>query len=150
VIKERLKELNMILPPCPKAVGVYRPFLMEGDTIYLSGVLPKDADGQLQTGKVGHEVSIEKAQEAAQHCAMNALSILEEACGLDHIEQIVRVVVYVQSEPDFYEQHIVANGASEVFASVLAEAGSHARSAVGVAALPLNATVEVEVTAKKK
>lgn len=144
---ERLKELGLTLPPAPKAVGAYVPCVMHGDLLLLSGQIPLK-DGQVQsTGRVGFERTLEQAQEAARLCTLNAIAIAADAAGgIDKIKRIVKVVVYVASHEGFTEQHKVANGASELLVGVFGDAGKHARAAVGVAELPLNASVEVDVT----
>lgn len=143
---ERLKELGLTLPPAPKAVGAYVPCLRHGDTLMLSGQIPM-RDGAVQfTGPVGAERTLEQAQEAARICTLNALAIAaENAGGLDKIKRILKVVVYVASRAGFTDQHKVANGASDLLVAVFGDAGRHARAAVGVAELPLNASVEVDV-----
>lgn len=143
---ERLKELGLTLPPAPKAVGVYVPCVRHGDLLMLSGQIPM-RDGQVQiTGQVGFEKTLEQAQEAARICTLNALAIAaDNAGGLDNIKRIVKVVVYVASHQGFTDQHKVANGASDLLVGIFGDAGRHARAAVGVAELPLNASVEVDV-----
>jgi enamine deaminase RidA (YjgF/YER057c/UK114 family) len=144
---ERLTELNLTLPAVAKPVGAYVPGLKHGDTVLLSGQIPLK-DGQLAyTGKVGPSGrSIEDAQAAARLCTLNAIAAAAEcAGGVDRLTRVLKVVVYVAAEPGFIEPHKVANGASDLLAEVFGEAGKHARAAVGVAELPLGATVEVDV-----
>lgn len=145
---ERLQQLNLTLPAVAKPVGAYVPALRHGDVVYLSGQIPSTA-GQLQyAGQVGTpDCTLEQAQAAARLCALNALAAAAGvAGGVDQLDRVLKVVVYVASAAGFTDQHKVANGASEFFADVFGEAGKHARAAVGVAELPLNASVEVDVT----
>ena len=146
----RLTSLGVELPPPPAAVAAYVPVVVSGGTAYLAGQIPM-IDGVLQhPGRLGLDVSIEQGHEAARRCALQALSALRAALGgsLDPLERILRVEVLVASTPDFTEQPKVANGASELLAEALGEAGRHARVAVGVTSLPLGACVEVAVTAR--
>ncbi len=146
---ERLASLGLTLPAVTKPVGAYVPALRQGDQIVLSGQIPMK-DGQLAyAGKVGGAAgrTLADAQAAARLCALNAIAAAAEAAGgADKLARVLKVVVYVASNPGFTEQHKVANGASDLFAEVFGEAGRHARAAVGVAELPLNATTEVDVT----
>ena len=144
---ERLQELNLTLPAVTKPVGAYVPALRHNDTILLSGQIPMK-DGQLaHAGKVGSNgVTLEDALAAARVCALNALAAASEAAGgVDNLKRVLKVHVYVASADGFTDQHKVANGASDFFAEIFGEAGKHARAAVGVAELPLNSTVEVDV-----
>lgn len=144
----RLKELGLTLPAVTKPVGAYVPALRHNDTVLLSGQIPIK-DGQLAyNGRVGgpNGRSLEDAQAAARVCALNALAAGAEAAGgLDQIKRVLKVVVYVASNPGFTDAHKVANGASDLLAEVFGESGKHARAAVGVAELPLNSSVEVDV-----
>jgi enamine deaminase RidA (YjgF/YER057c/UK114 family) len=146
---ERLADLGLALPPVAKPVAAYVPAVRCGSLVWTSGQLPL-VDGALPlTGKVGAEVDAARAKELARTCALNALAALaEEAGGLDAIGRIVKVVGYVASAPGFFGQPGVVNGASELLGEVFGDAGRHARSAVGVAVLPLDAPVEVEVVAE--
>jgi enamine deaminase RidA (YjgF/YER057c/UK114 family) len=145
---EKLRELGLTLPAVAKPVGAYVPSLRYADTIMLSGQIPV-ADGEMKyAGKVGGADgrSLEEAQAAARLCALNAIAAAAEAAGgVDNLKRVLKVVVYVASNPGFTDQHKVANGASDFLAAVFGDAGKHARAAVGVAELPLNATVEVDV-----
>jgi enamine deaminase RidA (YjgF/YER057c/UK114 family) len=145
---DRLAALGLTLPPVTKPVGAYVPALRHGDTLFLSGQIPLK-DGQLAyTGRVGGPGgrTLEDAQAAARLCTLNAVAVAADAAGgLDCLARVLKVVVYVASNPGFTDQHKVANGASELLADLFGEAGKHARAAVGVAELPLNATVEVDV-----
>lgn len=142
----RLAELGLSLPKVAAPLAAYIPATRVGDQIWTSGQLCT-RDGQLvATGKVGAEVSPEDGAKAAEVCALNALAaVAEVAGGLDNITRIVKAVVFVASAPDFTGQPSVANGASELFGRVFGDAGLHVRSAVGVAVLPLDAAVELEL-----
>jgi enamine deaminase RidA (YjgF/YER057c/UK114 family) len=144
--EERLADLGLSVPEVAKPVAAYIPALRSGDHVYTSGQLPM-RDGQLMlTGKVGGEVSIEEAVECARQCALNALAAVRAEVGeLSAVKRIVKVVAFVASTPDFTAQPQVANGVSELLGEVFGDAGRHARSAVGVAVLPLDAPVEVEL-----
>ncbi|MEP0846190.1 MAG: RidA family protein [Phycisphaerae bacterium] len=144
---ERLAAMGVTLPPVPKPVAAYVPFVRHGDMILLSGQIPV-RDGKVQyTGQAGFEQKLEDAQAAAKLCALNAIAVAAEAAGgVDNLARVLKVVVYVASHEDFTDQHLVANGASQFIVDVFGEAGRHARAAVGVAELPLNSTVEVDVT----
>jgi enamine deaminase RidA (YjgF/YER057c/UK114 family) len=146
--RERLAELGLELPQVVPPVAAYVPAARTGNLVYTSGQLPM-VDGKLPaTGKVGGEVDPGHAKELAATCALNALAAIDALAGLDNVVRIVKVVGFVASTPDFTGQPGVVNGASELLGSVFGEAGQHARSAVGVAALPLDAPVEVEVIAE--
>jgi enamine deaminase RidA (YjgF/YER057c/UK114 family) len=144
--EERLEELGLSVPEVVPPVAAYVPAVRSGSYVYTSGQLPM-RDGQLvATGKVGAEVDESQAYDAAQQCALNAIAAINAEVGdLSLVKRVVKVVVFVASSPDFTAQPKVANGASELFGKVFGDAGVHARSAVGVAALPLDAPVEVEV-----
>ncbi len=144
-IEENLKKLGLELPPAPKPVGLYQPFVVSGNLAFLSGQISKDAGGKLLTGKVGKDLSLAEGQAAARLAALNALSIMKHLIGFERIRRVVKMTGFVQTAPDFYEIPAVVNGASELFAEVMGEQGSHARSAVGMASLPLNAAVEIEL-----
>jgi enamine deaminase RidA (YjgF/YER057c/UK114 family) len=146
---ERLAALGLTLPPVTAPVAAYVPAVQTGSYIYVSGQVPV-ADGKVAaTGKVGAEVSTEDAAGLARICALNALAAAANvAGGLDNIGRIVKVVGFVASAPGFNGQPQVINGASELLIEVLGEDGRHARSAVGVAELPLNVPVEVELIAE--
>lgn len=144
----KLAELGLQLPDVTPPLAAYIPAVRTGNHVYVSGQLPL-ADGKLlATGKVGAEVSAEQAKELAARCALNGLAALESAVGLAKVVRIVKVVGFVASAPGFTDQPTVINGASELFGEVFGEAGRHARSAVGVAELPRNAPVEVELIAE--
>jgi enamine deaminase RidA (YjgF/YER057c/UK114 family) len=144
---QRLKELGITLPEAPKPVAAYVPWVRHGDALLLSGQIPVEGGNVRYEGQAGSEQNLEDAQQAARLCTINALAVAADAAGgIDNIERVLKVVVYVASHEDFTDQHKVANGASELLRKVFGEAGRHARAAVGVAELPLNATVEVDVT----
>ncbi|MBO3745834.1 RidA family protein [Streptosporangiaceae bacterium NEAU-GS5] len=147
--EERLAELGLSLPGVATPLAAYVPAVQTGSYVYTSGQLPL-VDGKLGvTGKVGAEVSAEDAKDAARICALNALAALNSVTGdLSAIVRIVKVVGYVASDPGFTGQPGVINGASELIGEVFGEAGSHARSAVGVAVLPMDSPVEIEIVAE--
>jgi enamine deaminase RidA (YjgF/YER057c/UK114 family) len=127
-------------------VAVYVPAVRSGNLVFTSGQLPMRSGELMQTGKVGGDVSPDEAVECAQQCALNAIAAVKAELGdLDLVKRVVKVVVFVASTPDFTGQPQVANGASELFGSAFDDAGVHARSAVGVPVLPLDAPVEVEL-----
>jgi enamine deaminase RidA (YjgF/YER057c/UK114 family) len=143
--RARLAELGLDLPAVTTPLAAYVPAVRSGRLVYVSGQVPM-VDGQLlATGKVGAEVTPERAKELAARCALNGLAAIEHLVGLDRVVRVVKVVGFVASAPGFTGQPGVINGASELFGDVFGEAGRHARSAVGVAELPLGAPVEVEV-----
>ena len=144
--EERIAELGLAVPDVAKPVAAYVPAVRTGNYICTSGQLPM-RDGELiTTGKVGGEVTAEQATECAQQCALNAIAAVRAEVGeLSNVKRIVKVVAFVASTPDFTGQPGVANGASELFGKVFGDAGQHARSAVGVPVLPLDAPVEVEL-----
>ena len=144
----RLAGLGLTLPQVAPPLAVYVPAVQSGNYVYVSGQLPF-VDGKLpQTGKVGAEVTPEQGAELAKFCALNALAAIDALVGLGRIVKIVKITGFVASAEGFVGQATVINGASELFGSVLGELGRHARSAVGVAELPLGAPVEVEVIAE--
>lgn len=146
--RERFDDLGLEMPPVVKPVAAYVPAVRTGNLVYTSGQLPI-VDGELKyAGKVDTEVSIEEGKAAAQLCALNCLAAVHDLVGLDALVRIVKVVGFVASAPRFTGQPVVLNGASEFLGDVLGEAGVHARSAVGVAELPMNTPVEVELIAE--
>ena len=141
----RLAELGLSLPSVVPPVAAYVPAVRSGAHVFTSGQLPM-VDGRLPaTGKVGAQVTAEQAKDLARTCALNALAAIDALVGLDSVVRVVKVTGFVASMPDFLGQPGVINGASELFGEVFGDAGQHARSAVGVAVLPLDAPVEVEV-----
>jgi enamine deaminase RidA (YjgF/YER057c/UK114 family) len=144
-IHARLAELGLSLPAVSPPVAAYVPAVRTGNYVYVSGQLPF-VDGALPAaGKVGAEVTPERAKELAARCALNALAVIDDLVGLSAVVKIVKVTGFVASAPGFTGQPGVINGASELFGEVFGEAGRHARSAVGTAELPLGTPVEVEV-----
>jgi enamine deaminase RidA (YjgF/YER057c/UK114 family) len=143
---DRLAALGLSLPPAAAPAAKYVPAVIAGKLLFTSGQLPLDGGKLTSIGLVGREVSIEDGKVAAQACALNVLAHANAmAGGLQNIKRLVKITVFVASTPDFTQQHIVANGGSELFFAVLGdEVGAHARSAVGMASLPLNAPVEIE------
>jgi len=148
-VRDRLDALGFSLPPAANPAGAYVPARRSGDLVFTSGQLPTKDGALPRTGKVGAEIDVDVAYDLARLCALNGLAAIDALVGLDAVTAVVKVVGFVASAPDFYAQPAVMNGASEFLARVfdghLAEGGGHARSAVGVAALPLNAPVEVEL-----
>lgn len=148
-VEDRLAERGLRLPEVAAPVAAYVPAVVDGDHVLTSGQLPFVEGSLPATGKVGAEVTPEQAAELARTCALNALAAVKSVLGdLDRIEQVVKVVGFVASDPSFTGQPAVVNGASEFLGEVLGEAGVHARSAVGVAVLPMDSPVEVELTAR--
>jgi enamine deaminase RidA (YjgF/YER057c/UK114 family) len=144
-VHERLAELGLTLPSVVPPVAAYVPAVRTGSLVYTSGQLPM-VDGALGAiGKVGGQVTAEQAKGLARTCALNALAAIDALVGLESVVRIVKVVGFVASTPDFTGQPGVVNGASELLGEVFGEQGRHARSAVGVAVLPLDAPVEVEL-----
>ncbi|MFD0359149.1 RidA family protein [Streptomyces sp. NPDC127110] len=146
LVEARIAELGLTLPEVVPPLATYQPAVRSGAYVYTAGQLPM-VQGKLPvTGKVGAEVSAEQAKELAATCALNALAAVKSVVGdLDKIARVVKVVGFVASAPDFTAQPGVLNGASELLGEVLGDKGVHARSAVGVAVLPLDAPVEIEI-----
>ncbi|MFB7129568.1 RidA family protein [Kitasatospora xanthocidica] len=150
-VESKLAELGLTLPEVAAPVAAYVPALRTGDLVFTSGQLPVVGGKLPSTGKVGAEVSPEEAKDLARICALNALAAVKSVIGdLDQVEQVVKVVGFVAAAPDFIGVPAVVNGASELLGAVLGEAGVHARSAVGVAVLPLDSPVEVEILVRVK
>lgn len=144
-IEQRLAELAIDIPAAAAPAANYVPVARSGQLLYTAGQLPLVAGKLLSTGLVGADLDVAAGQLAARACAINVLAQAKAATGdLGAIARIVKITVFVASAPGFTEQHLVANGASDLLVAVLGDAGRHARSAVGVAALPLDAPVEVE------
>ena len=144
--EERLASMGLEVPPVAPPVAVYVPAVRSGNHVYTSGQLPMRAGELMATGKVGAEVTVEEAYACAQQCALNAIAAVKAEVGdLSLVKRVVKVVAFVASTADFTGQPQVANGASELLGEVFGDAGVHARSAVGAAALPLDAPVEVEI-----
>ena len=144
--EERLAELGLSVPEVAKPVASYIPAIRSGNLVFTSGQLPMREGQLMATGKVGGEVTSEEAVACAQQCGLNALAAVRaELSDLSAVKRVVKVVCFVASTPDFTGQPAVANGVSELLGEVFGEAGRHARSAVGVPVLPLDAPVEVEL-----
>lgn len=145
-IEGRLKELGIVLPQAAAPAANYVPYVISGNLLYLSGQLPIENGKIGVTGHLGKDVDVAGGQRAAELCAINILAQAKAALGgdLGRIKRLIKLNGFVASTPDFVEQHLVINGASNLLANVLGEAGKHARAAVGMAALPLNAAVEID------
>lgn len=145
-VESKLEALGLTLPAAPKPVASYLPAVRTGNLIVVSGQLPLRDGKLLATGPVPSVTSIEQAQAAARQCVLNMLAIVQAELGgdLSKIARVVRIGVFVCSDSDFTEQHVVANGASDFLQELLGEVGRHARAAVGVPHLPLGASVEIE------
>ncbi len=141
----RLNELGIELPEVAKPLAAYVPAVRSGNLVYTAGQLPMQAGKLAVTGKVGSDVTPEVAKSVARICVLNALAAVDSLVGIDAVTQVVKVVGFVASAPGFNGQPGVVNGASYLLAEVFGEHGAHARSAVGVSELPLNAPVEVEL-----
>ena len=139
----RLSDMGIELPQAAAPVASYVPLTVLGRTVHISGQLPF-IEGKLVSGKLGSDLGTERGKEAARACALMILAQLEQAELLDRVERIVKLNVFVASSPEFSDQPKVANGASDLMVEVFGDAGKHARAAVGVAALPLGAAVEVD------
>jgi len=145
-IEARLQELGITLPVAAAPAANYVPYVISGNLLYLSGQLPMENGKIAVTGIVGRDVDVTAAARAAELCAINILAQAKSALGgdLGRIVRVIKLNGFVASTPDFTEQHIVINGASNLIANVLGDAGKHARAAVGMAALPMNAAVEID------
>ncbi|RWP64310.1 RidA family protein [Mesorhizobium sp.] len=144
-IEKRLSDLGVTLPVAAAPAANYVPYCRSGNLLFIAGQLPL-SEGKLQaSGLLGRDVDIATGQQAAKYCAINILAQAKAALGdLEKIRRVVKITVFVASAPDFFEQHLVANGASDLLVAVLGDPGKHARAAVGAASLPLNAAVEIE------
>lgn len=144
--EEKLAELGLSVPEVAAPVAVYVPAVRSGHHVFTSGQLPMRSGELMMTGKVGGDISLEEAVECARQCGLNAIAAVKAEVGdLAAVKRVVKVVCFVASTPDFTGQPQVANGVSELLGTVFGEAGIHARSAVGVPVLPLDAPVEVEL-----
>ena len=142
---QQLAQLGLTLPSVVPPVAAYIPAVQSGSFVYTSGQLPMTEGELAQVGKVGAQVTAEQGKELARTCALNGLAAIDALVGIDSVVRVVKVVGFVASAPDFTGQPGVINGASELLGEVFGDAGRHARSAVGVAVLPLDAPVEVEL-----
>ena len=151
IIENRLKQLGYTLPEPPEPAGNYLPANRSGNQLWLAGVGSRTADGSRIAGKLGGDLSLEEGYEAARWCALNLLSRMKAELGdLDRVDRIVKVVGFINSAPDFEGQAAVLDGASDLFVELYGEAGRHARSAPGMAALPGNIAVIVECVVEIK
>ena len=147
-VADQLDRLGLTLPPVAAPAAAYLPAVLDGGLVWTAGQLPL-VDGKLPlVGLVGRDVTVEAAAALARTCALNALAAVSSVADLDEVERIVKVVGFVASADGFHQQPIVINGASELLGQIFGEPGRHARSAVGVAALPLNSPVEVELVVR--
>jgi enamine deaminase RidA (YjgF/YER057c/UK114 family) len=148
-VEARLKAAGHAIPAPPKPAAAYVPWTLAGRTVYVAGQIPTVDGKAVRTGKVGRDLNLVDAQGVARVCALNAIAVLKEASGgrLDRV-RLVKTVNFVACAPGFTDIHLVANGASELFAVAFGDKGKHARSSVGVAELPLNVPFEVEVVAE--
>ena len=143
--EQRLQALGLVLPAAPQPVANYVPHLIAGELLYISGQISKSGDGTVMRGVLGSALSVADGQQAARLCALNILAQAKAALGsLDRIAQVLRLTGFVASDASFTEQPQVINGASDLMVAVLGGCGRHTRSAVGVAALPLGAAVEID------
>ena len=145
-VRAKLAELGLELPVAPKPVAAYVPAIRTGNLVFTAGQLPLANGDMAGVGKVDGEITPERAKELAQICALNCLAAVETVADVNKITKIVRVVGYVNGAPGYVSQPAVVNGASELFVHIWGEAGKHARSAIGVAELPLDSPVEIELT----
>jgi enamine deaminase RidA (YjgF/YER057c/UK114 family) len=145
-VRSKLKELGLELPVAAKPVAAYVPAIRTGNLVFTAGQLPLLNGEMVATGKVDGEITPERAKELAQICALNALAAVETVADVNKITKIVRVVGYVNGVAGFVNHPVVVNGASELFISIWGDGAKHARSAVGIAELPLNSPVEIELT----
>ena len=145
-IEGKLADMGIMLPDAPAPAANYVPYVQTGDLVWISGQISKPADGAMITGRLGVDMAVEGGAEAAKVCAINLLAQLKAACGgdLDRLVRVVKLTGFVNSDPEFTDQPQVINGASDFLVEALGDKGRHARSAVGMAALPLNVAVEIE------
>jgi enamine deaminase RidA (YjgF/YER057c/UK114 family) len=149
-VYDKLKALGIVLAPVPPSAAAFLPFVRTGNLIFVSGNIAKK-EGKPWTGKLGADLTTADGKEAARDIAIQLMGTLHEATGdLNKVIRIVKLMVLVNSAPTFTEQHLVANGASELFIEVFGEIGRHARSAFGVAQIPLGACVEIELIAETR
>ncbi|MDE0307262.1 MAG: RidA family protein [Albidovulum sp.] len=144
-IQSRLAALGLKLPSAPPPAANYSPYIIVGEIVYVAGQLPIES-GTLIEGKIGEEADVEQGVRAAAACALNLLAQIKAACGgnIERLARPVKLTGFVNATPDFRDHPTVLNGASDLIVKVLGDSGKHARSAVGVASLPFNATVEIE------
>lgn len=152
-IEENLKKLNIEIPAVGKPVASYVPYVRSGNTLYVSGQLPTIAGEVKHSGILGDNVQVSEGQLAAKQCAINLIACVKDACGgdLSKLKRVLHLQVLVASTPKFNEQHIVANGASDLFVEIFGqEVGSHSRAAFGIASIPRGACVEIAATFELK
>ena len=149
-VRAKLAELGLTLPVAALPIAAYVPAVRTGNIVFTAGQLPLVDGAMAETGKTGGDVSVERAKELAQICALNALAAVALVADINKIVKVVRVVGYVNGIAGFVNHPAVVNGASELFVHIWGDAGKHARSAVGIAELPLDASVEVELTVELK
>ena len=143
--EDKLKALGIVLPEAPAPLGSYVPVIRTGNLVFLSGILPFVDGKLLRQGKVGKDITIDDAREDAKRVVMNALAVLRSHIGsLNTVKRCIKISGYIASSPDFTEQPKVLNAASDLLYEIFGEAGRHARAAIGVTVLPLNAPVEIE------
>jgi enamine deaminase RidA (YjgF/YER057c/UK114 family) len=143
--EDKLKELGIELPEAPSPLGSYVPVIRTGNLVFLSGILPFVDGNLLRQGKVGEDITIDDAREDTKRVVMNALAVLRSHIGsLNTVKRCIKITGYIASSPDFTEQPKVLNAASDLLYEIFGEAGRHARTAIGVTVLPLNAPVEIE------
>lgn len=143
--EQKLEALGLTLPKAPDPLAVYRPVRKIGNTLYLSGQIPRNPDGTFITGRLGDDATIEQGYEAARNVGLQLLSVVKSVVGdLSTVEAVAKVTGMVNATPDFIDHAKVINGCSELFVEVLGEAGYHARAAVGMGSLPLGVMVEIE------
>lgn len=145
-VRAKLAELGLTLPVAALPIAAYVPAVRTGNIVFTAGQLPLVDGAMAQTGKTGGDVSVERAKELAQICALNALAAVALVADINKIVKVIRVVGYVNGVAGFVNHPAVVNGASELFVHIWGDAGKHARSAIGVAELPLNSPVEIELT----
>lgn len=145
-IASRLTARGIVLPQAATPAANYLPYMQTGQLLFISGQLPMKDGGLFATGLLGRDVDVETGQKAAEYCAINILAQAKAALDgdLDRIVKIIKLTGFIASMPDFTEQHLVMNGASNLIADILGDSGKHARAAVGMASLPLNAAVEID------
>jgi enamine deaminase RidA (YjgF/YER057c/UK114 family) len=149
-VYDRLQQLSISLPSMNAPVAAFAPFVRSGKLVFLSGHIAK-RDGKPWVGKLGAQLNTADGKQAARNIAIDLLGTLQAACeNLDNVSRIVKLMILVNSAPDFTEQHLVANGASELFVDLFGEAGAHARTAFGVAQIPFGACVEIDLVAEIK
>lgn len=143
--EQKLADLGLTLPPAPTPLAAYLPGQLVGNTLYLSGQIPRDADGSFVIGRLGRDASVEEGYAASRNVGLQLLSVVKSIVGdLSRIEAVAKVTGMVNAEPDFTDHAKVINGCSEILRDVLGEAGHHARSAVGMGSLPFGVMVEIE------